>query len=265
MKTRITVAAILVMIISFVVLGFVNKKETKKEITSVASAEAISTGFENTILKSAPVRKLTYFVRGANNKTITEGELSNVKTLKAVFEHYPTSWIEEYVFIEITRVTNSKEIKEVCKSIVLNTKQQALIRNAKFGDDIRIKIVYKTKNAAKNSLNTSEIKKTLTIVPDISACFKGAENALESYLTNNSSTEIKNWKFNPTQSATATFMIDENGDAINVNIVESSGIISIDKAIKQLLEQMPKWKPAKNSKGKSVQQKFELTIGDTGC
>mgnify|MGYP000365571656 CR=1 FL=1 len=265
MRGRITVAAILVMIVSFVVFGFVNKKEIKKEITSVTSVNVVSTDFENSILKSAPVRKLTYYVRGANNKTITESELSNVKNLKEVFEYYPTSWIEEYVSIEITRVSNNKEIKEICKSIALNAKQQALFRNAKVGDDLRVKIVYKTKNAAQNSLNTSEIKKILTVVPDVSARFEGAENALESYLKNNSSTEIKNWKFNPTQSATASFMIDEKGAAININIVESSGIISIDKSIEQLLEQMPKWIPAKNSAGKPVKQKIELTVGDTGC
>lgn len=128
-----------------------------------------------------------------------------------------------------------------------------------------VRIVYKTKNSVKKGLDTSEIKKRVTIVPDVSARFKGGENDLAVYLRNNSSAETRNWEFTSGQSTKITFTVDEKGETTNIKVTESSGVISVDKSIIQLLEKMPNWLPAKDNRGKHVKQQFKLTIGDAGC
>ncbi|CAM1369167.1 conserved protein of unknown function [Tenacibaculum soleae] len=265
MRTKIFISTSLLIITSFIIFSFIDKKDYQKKVALKNCADVMSTGFSNTILKPTPIRKLTYSVRSANNKTTTKGILSKAKTVKEIFEYYPSSWIEEYVLVEITRISNNKEKKELSKNVALTSKQQALLKSAKVGDDMLVRIVYKTKNSVKKGLDTSEIKKRVTIVPDVSARFKGGENDLAVYLRNNSSAETRNWEFTSGQSTKITFTVDEKGETTNIKVTESSGVISVDKSIIQLLEKMPNWLPAKDNRGKHVKQQFKLTIGDAGC
>lgn len=67
------------------------------------------------------------------------------------------------------------------------------------------------------------------------------------------------------QNAIATFVINEQGKVTDVSIIKSTGIISVDSSIIDLLYKMPKWSPAKNSSNKVIKQQFEFVIGAGGC
>ncbi|PKH50360.1 hypothetical protein CXF68_06445 [Tenacibaculum sp. Bg11-29] len=259
---RLAVIGILVIIGSFTAFSFIDKSEIKKECLAITNSSSKSIDLN---INDTPKVTLNYFVRGASNRTITKSKLSKAKTLEDIVAHFPSNWIGEYVLVEIYRITKNSEIKILGKDITLNKKQITLFKNANTGDDILVRVVYKSKNSLTNSTNTNETNILLTVVPEVAASFIDDNNTLKEYLVENSSQEIINWQFKPMQNATAYFIVNEEGKVTDVNITKSTGIKSVDASIKELLYKMPRWSPAKNTEGETVNQQFELVIGGDGC
>jgi hypothetical protein len=67
--------------------------------------------------------------------------------------------------------------------------------------------------------------------------------------------------------AVLNFSIDEEGKTKDIFLSESSSKAYIDKIILDATANMPSWKPAKNEKGKSVNQLFKIPFGgnNRGC
>ena len=67
------------------------------------------------------------------------------------------------------------------------------------------------------------------------------------------------------QQCVVIFAINEAGEIVNAKISRSSGDSKTDKLLLETIYKMPKWKPAKNSKGIKVKQIFEFSVGNRGC
>ena len=61
------------------------------------------------------------------------------------------------------------------------------------------------------------------------------------------------------------FTVNEEGDVVDAKISKTSGDLLTDKLIVEGISKMPKWKPAKNSKGEKVKQDFIFNVGNGGC
>lgn len=263
---KLAVIGIGIIIGSFIVLSFISKSETKKECLAITNSSSKYVALNSNVPLGNKLKvTLNYFVRGANNRTITKSKLSKAKTLEDIVAHFPSNWIGEYVLVETYRITKKNEIKILGKDVTLNKKQRALFKAVNVGDDVLVRVIYKSKNSLNNSTNTNETNILLTVVPEVSASFISDKNTLKEYLTKNSSKEIVDWQFKPMQNATASFIVNEEGQVSEVNITKSTGVTSVDTSIMELLYGMPRWSPAKNIEGKTVKQQFELVIGGDGC
>lgn len=269
MKIKILFTGVLLIIGSLIIVGFVNKKNSNKKKIAVRKVVKNTSDrlncFSSESINKLPEVVLNYLVRGANNRTITKSKLNEAKTLKDIVEHFPATWIGEYVLVETYRVTKDEGIKEVGKDINLNAKQQALFNSVNIGDDILIRVVYRDKESLGVNGAKKETNITMTVVPEVAASFKKGNKQLTEYLKENSGSRILNWEFKPMQNASALFTINEVGEVTNVKVTKTTGVVSVDKAIIELLYKMPKWNAAKNSKGEFVMQQFELIIGEVGC
>ncbi|CAM1351669.1 energy transducer TonB [Tenacibaculum insulae] len=266
MKTKIIIAITILIIGTFFAFSFAKKSEVKNgEIVSEKLIHTDFNSFADQSVKSLTKNNINYFVKGANKKTITKSKLIKAKTLKDIIEHFPTSWISEYVSIDVYRTTAGKEVKASSKNLILTAKQKALFKNANIGDDVLIKIAYKSKNSVTNKLNLNEANIKMKVFPESSARFIGNENSLQEFLVKNSDNDLANWQYKPMESAIASFVINEIGTVTAVKIVTSTGVVSLDQSIIALLYKMPNWKPAMNYNGKPVKQQFEFVIGDMGC
>lgn len=269
MKVKVLFVGISLIIGSSIIVGFVNKKNSNKRSLEVKKVVKKTSNrlncFSSESFNKYPEVVLNYLVRGANNKTLTKSKINKVKTLEDVIEHFPSNWIREYISVEIERTTQNIKLKEIGKSIKLTPKQQELFNNARIGDDLIIKVLYKSNDSLEKEAQVKEINVTMTVVPEVEAKFKTGNEKLTQYFEENSNSEILNWKFNPMQNAVASFIINEKGETVNVKIIKTTGIITVDRAIIELLYKMPKWNPAKNNKGELVKQEFEFSIGEIGC
>ncbi|WP_420552478.1 energy transducer TonB [Tenacibaculum aiptasiae] len=269
MKVKILIVGVLSILGSLIIVGFANKNSSNDnnpiEVKGVKKTTNKLSCFSSDRFNKFSEVIPNYLVRGASNRTITKYKLSKAKTLKDIVEDYPSNWIENYITVETYRITKDEAIKEVGDDINLNSKQQELFNNIHIGDDILIRVVYKDKESLGTNNTKKETNITMTVVPEVSASFREGNEQLVEYLKKNSTVEILNWNFNPMQNATALFTVNEMGEVGNVKVTKTTGIISVDKAIIKMLYKMPKWNPARNSKGELVSQQFELIIGEVGC
>jgi TonB family protein len=61
------------------------------------------------------------------------------------------------------------------------------------------------------------------------------------------------------------FTVNEDCEIANAQISKTSGDQETDELLLNVINQMPKWKPAENAKGRKVKQEFEFSVGNVGC
>ena len=107
----------------------------------------------------------------------------------------------------------------------------------------------------------------LTVVPEKEAEFKGEYEVLIQYLSKNSRKEISALNPNLPQPAFIQFTVNEYGNISDIDLKKSSGYPQIDKAMFEIINNMPEWNPAENAKGEKVSQNFELALASSvdGC
>lgn len=211
--------------------------------------------------------ELRYVVRTAQARSVVKEKLSKASVMSDLYEGYPTSWVKNYVSIEISAICNGKETKAEGTTHALNKAQKELLKTADINTNIGIDVAYKHSNAATNVGEINHLYFNVTVVPEVEAEYMGGYEELSAYLKKSTMDQISKMNLKPLSQGTIHFMIDEEGKAINIKLQTSIGNSKMDKMLLEGIHKMPKWKPAKNAKGKPVKQRFELIVGDIfgGC
>ena len=193
--------------------------------------------------------------------SITKAELKDAHTLTDINKNYKSSWVKEYLSVEVSTIHQGKLRKSVSKSEILNQEQKDNINMADADTDISVKIQY----LPNNTLETKEIKEinfSFNPIPEKEATYFGGEEALKTYLKENAINKIPNSSFKNYDLAAIKFTINEAGQVINVHVFESSKDEKIDELLLETIRKMPTWKPAAYENGTKVKQEFVLTIGN---
>ena len=179
--------------------------------------------------------------------------------------------IVDYVSVEISTFQNGKIYTSKSTSDVLTAEQKKIINSADLGSDITVKIMYKHKSCGseKHLADNEIIEGTLavTVVPETEAEFpdgyKGITNYLMENVINKISTRGSAGKLG---EAIVKFTINEDGQVVDAKLSKTTPNEKIDKILLDAFTKMPKWKPAKNSKGIKVKQEFNISFGNVyGC
>ncbi len=187
---------------------------------------------------------------------------------------YPTLGYEmliNYDSVEIYVRSKGELLSSRSSGEKLTREQKNLLNLADLGSDIHIKISYSYKNQKKEHLgaNRKIVHGFLdvNVVPETEAEFPGGFNQLTKYLMDNVIHKVDEAKYaDNLLQASVKFAIDEEGRIVHAGILNSSGDQKIDKLILEAMNKMPKWKPAKDSKGHKVQQEFRIPFGGgAGC
>jgi TonB family protein len=113
--------------------------------------------------------------------------------------------------------------------------------------------------------DTTRIKDTVVrevfTVPEISAEFPGGASEISKYFLENfmnklttTQDDLVNFK-----SPAVRWTVDETGKVIDVKIIKSSNITSVDNLLIEVTSKMPQWKPAENNH-KKVAQVFTIPM-----
>lgn len=175
-----------------------------------------------------------------------------------------------YVSVEITANCNGKVLTAKSTNDELTTEQKNILNTIDLGTDISIIIKFKYKNKAKDILGNDQIiegKLIVTAVPETEAEYPGGFRQITEYITENILNKISEKSVSEKiRQAIVKFTINEEGQIVNAKIFRTSWDPKTDKLLLEAFNKMPKWKPAKNSKGIKVKQEFSIPFGDSeGC
>jgi len=218
----------------------------------------ISTGFS---------QNLKFEVRGTYSRPVKKENLIGVKTMADIRPGYPSSWITDYISVEIMATNNGKVMKAVGKNDILSSKQISLISRADLGTDIVVDVKYRCKNSVTGNIDVTTMNFSVTIVPEIEAEYLGGYQLMTQYLKDHAINKISEEKAKQLKQAIVRFTINENGEIANAQISSTSEDQKIDDLLLEVINNMPKWKPAENAQGIKVKQEFVFSVGSpmSGC
>jgi len=193
--------------------------------------------------------------------SIQENKLDKINTLTDLDKRYPTSWVREYISVEISAYKNGTQTKASGISDVLNQEQKELIRLADRSSDIAVSVMYLPENSLKNNtVKQYDVKDT--IMPDKNAIYSEGAEQLIQYLQKNCMVNIETGNITGYDLTAIKFTITEQGHISDIQIALPSKDTKIDEMLVAAISKMPAWKPAEFSNGLKVKQNFVLTIGN---
>lgn len=193
--------------------------------------------------------------------SITKEKLNEAQTLIDLNVNYPTSWVKEYISVEI--LTNYKgTIREaVSKNDTLGQEQKDIMNMADVASDISVKVRYIPENTLKHN-DAKEINFTFTVDPESEAKYPGGQQQLKQYLKASAIDKIPDTTFRNYDLAAIKFTINEEGQIVDAHVFLPFKDKITDKLLLGAIRDMPDWKPAEYSNGTKVKQEFVLTVGN---
>jgi len=226
------------------------------------------TGKESKITYSKP--EFSYMVvRGSvgpnslvrTGRAIAEEKLRNAQTISDVIENYPSNWITAYNSVTVATTVNGKTIEAIGPDDKLTIEQKEILKTA---SNILLIVQYQKENN-KNEIQNRQMNVALIVTPVIEAEYVGGYENMISYLKTNSLKRINDKNFSHLPQPSISFVINENGIVENVKLEATSWDEEIDQLLVELVQNMPKWSPAVNKEGKTIEQEFILNVGQNGC
>lgn len=176
--------------------------------------------------------------------SIKKEKLSDARSLSDVMPQYNPESMMKHIAWEISATCNGEKTTIPGTGDMLNDGQKKILNSADPGTEIFVNFTYKY----------TKIQYYTFVVPDMEAEYPGGTNALWNKLSESIFAKFPDKKLFPV----LTFIIDEEGQTSDIKLIESSSDPAVDKLLVDALSNMPKWKPAQNSKGIKVKQEFKL-------
>lgn len=208
---------------------------------------------------------LWFEVKPKSFNHVSQALLNEAIHVKDIVPDFPTSWIEEYISVEIASSFGNKIIKIVGKNPLFTVEQLAHLKNVDLGAELTISIEYKSRNSVTKELDTRKMEVSYLVTPVQEAVYEKGQDELVSYFKGNGLNQFDDERMDEYKLLNITFFIDENGKAENLKIQETSGFDNVDSHFVNLIKNMPNWKPARDIKGNLVKQEFEFFVGPPGC
>jgi TonB family protein len=193
--------------------------------------------------------------------SVSETKLKEAQTLSDLNYKYKSSWISEYISVEISTSQNGKVTTALGKNDQLTQEQKDHLIKADRNTAVSVLVNYIPENDLKNK-EVREMDFTFSIDPAHDAAFSEGQLELKQYLKQAVLDKISSDVFTNYDLAAVKFTVNEDGKITNAHVVESSKDEKVDELLLATMQNMTDWKPAKYSNGLQVKQDFVLTVGN---
>ncbi len=197
--------------------------------------------------------------------SITKEKLNEARTLIDLNANYKSSWIREYISVELLASYKGRIRKAVSKNDTLSQEQKDIMNRADLGANIAVKVQYIPENTLTHN-DIKEINFSFTVDPENEAKYPGGQQQLKQYLKDNAIDKIPDGSFEDYDLMAIKFTINKEGQITNAHVFESIYQTykneKIDKLLLEVVCNMPNWKPAEYTNGTKVKQEFVLTVGN---
>ncbi len=264
MKTRLFAISTFILIIGYLLSGFVSRKSSAIRSVSKYEIEIKNKYMGYGLIGEEATKEmpgLMYIVKDRSGRPITEEKIKAAKSLSDIIEYYPSNWIKDYTSVEIIKKYQGEEIKVVGKNETFTNSQRNMFKTITSGDEVLITVNYNTRNPVTNDKEKRQIKVTFNVTPEVAAEYVGGYDEMITYLNDHSLDEFSKKNLEELQFSTILFTVRENGQVDNVRIDKTSGYDDIDDILVRIITEMPKWTAARNAKGVNVSQEFQFNFG----
>lgn len=193
--------------------------------------------------------------------SISREKLQEARTLIDLNKFYRSSWVREYISVELLTSRKGRVEKAMSKNDTLTQEQKEILNRADPGAGISVRINYMPDNTLTHN-DPKEINFTFTVDPENEAKYPGGQQQLKKYLKGNLIDKVSDAGFKKYQLAAVKFTIDEEGLVTNPHVFWTSEDKKTDELLLVTICNMPCWKPAEYANGIKVKQEFVLTVGD---
>jgi TonB family protein len=205
---------------------------------------------------------------GSRCAVIKKEKLNQANLVSDLIPGFPDSRKDvEFISVEIISTGDQRTAIGKGTGDELTPEQKDILNAAETGTELSIKVSYRLKPGARgyNSGDGKifEAEYGITPGPYTEAQFPGGEQEMTAYLDKSIIKKIVE-SSTPPQSApplSVAFTINEEGQVTDARISRTSASPETDKLVLDALANMPRWEPAKNSKGLNIKQKFILGLG----
>lgn len=208
---------------------------------------------------------LWFEVKPKSFDQVSQALLNEAIHVKDIVPDFPTSWIQEFVSVEVASSIGNKKMKIVDNNPLFTVEQLAHLKNIDLGAELSITIDYKIRNSVTKELDDRKMEVSYIVTPEQEAVYEKGQDELVSYFKTKGLNQFEDQKIEEYNLLAISFFIDENGKAEILKILQSSGFENVDTHFVNLIKNMPKWKPAKDINGNLVKQDFEFYVGPPGC
>jgi len=191
---------------------------------------------------------------------VTLDTLQEAKTLEDINKWFKASWVEDYIFVEVSSNCGDVVKKAVGKNDTLTIEQKELIKMANADCTVYVKVDYIPINNLSDNL-PKKMNFSLKVNPIYEANYVDGNEKLKAFLKEKTVDKISKTTLEQIKIATAKFNINEAGEVVDAYIFKSSEDDSIDQLMLDGINSMPQWNPAKNLEGKNIAQEFEFSLG----
>ena len=207
-----------------------------------------------------------YSISSRFNATITPEKIAAAKTIRDLYPAEATNGIGDLFDVKIALLSSNGEEIELNNEEQLTSKQKALLQSATTSMDFYIIAKHVRKATGSSYTWTDELVYYMTIVPEQVAEYEKGMPKLVEYLKSNSINDTYYLDEKKLQPGRIFFVVNEQGKINEVQMESTSGYTHVDENMLHLIKTMPgTWKPAKNTKGENVCQKFVFFYGIEGC
>ena len=174
---------------------------------------------------------------------------------------YSSSWIEEFLSVDVITVHNGKVKSTTGLSDIFSDEQKVNMLESDVGHHIKISIQYMPKNnLAKNE--KKEYSFSFLVDPDSEASYPGGETVLNQYIKATVIDKIKKITLDENHISTVKFTVNEDGKILNPHLFWPSEYEEVDAILLESICNMSDWIPAEYANGLKISQEFALSVGN---
>jgi hypothetical protein len=209
-----------------------------------------------------------YYSIGPLFDPIKKSEIREIQSVNDFNTKKENKLIESYESTALIVIENERQsdIRQYGYSEALNAQQLELLNSLEVSSHFLMKTEFLKKNTKTGELEFAHYGPHYTIVPEKQAKYSKGNDALLSLIKKGNKENTANLDEDKLNFAKLHFTISKNGLLTNVFLDRSSGIVTIDEAMLNLITTAPgNWIPAENETGENVDQELVITFGLGGC
>ena len=268
MNKRILFFSAVLLSISLSAFSYINWKVNSLGEAQVSCNESY-TDNSNMVYTVDPEPELIYKVGNRFIHIVTKETIDQAKSIFQILPEYAREKtrqrIASYKSVRVG-VDYFNDIFETGKNEHLTKAQRQLIHSVDYTGHVIVQIKSLRENPICGNNKDDEIQYFMSVVPENQAKYLDGDEALISYLKENSKAIVSDIERDKVQPGKFDFIVTKEGKIDAVKLNYTSGYSSVDKVLIDLVKNIPgNWEPATNAKGEKVDQGLVFFFGDIGC